>query len=111
MDIDPFLGVSVKANLNSEIGRFGLIVRVGGSAGAPQAGAQDTPALLRAGHADTEARRSVLTALPCATLVTAGPQQAGAQDTLALLRAGRRETGPTRIRVVRRIREVRRALR
>ena len=30
MDIDPFLGVSVQVNLYSEIGRFGLIVRVGG---------------------------------------------------------------------------------
>ena len=35
MDTDLLLGVSVKANLNSEIGRFGLIVRAGGSAGAP----------------------------------------------------------------------------
>ena len=32
-NIDPFLGVSVKVNLNSEIGRFGLIVRVGGTPG------------------------------------------------------------------------------
>ena len=31
MDRDPFLGVSVKVNLNSEIDRFGLIVKVGGS--------------------------------------------------------------------------------
>ena len=30
MDINPFFGVPVKVNLNSEIGRFGLIVRVGG---------------------------------------------------------------------------------
>ena len=28
---DPFLGVSVKVNLDSEIDRCGLIVRVGGS--------------------------------------------------------------------------------
>jgi len=31
MDRDPFLGVSVKVNINSEIGRVGLIVRVGGT--------------------------------------------------------------------------------
>ena len=30
MDRDPFLGVSVRVSFNSEIGRFGLIVRVGG---------------------------------------------------------------------------------
>ena len=30
MDIDPLLGVPVKEKFNSEIGRFGLIVRVGG---------------------------------------------------------------------------------
>ena len=30
MDMYPFLKVSVKVNLNSEIGRFGLMVRVGG---------------------------------------------------------------------------------
>ena len=62
------------------------------TAGAAQAPAQDARALLRAGHADTEARRSVLTALPCATLVTAGPQQAPAQDARALLWAGRPPT-------------------
>jgi len=72
MDTDPLLGVSVKANLNSGIGRFGLIATVGGSAGAPESLEQDAPALPWAGG---------------------------------------RETGPTRIRVVRRIREVRRALR
>jgi hypothetical protein len=29
MDMDLLLGVSVKANLNSEINEFGLVVRVG----------------------------------------------------------------------------------
>ena len=64
-------------------------------AGDPQADAHDPPALPRAGHADTEARRSVLTALLCATLVTAGDPQAHAQDPPALPRASRRETGST----------------
>ena len=53
MDIDPLLGVSVKANLDSEIGRFSLIVRVRGSAGAPEAAAQDAFALPRAGRRTT----------------------------------------------------------
>jgi len=34
MDIGPLLGVSDKVNLNSEIGRCGLIVRVGGREGS-----------------------------------------------------------------------------
>ena len=33
MDRDPLLGVSVKVNLNSDVGRFGCIVGVGGSTG------------------------------------------------------------------------------